>query len=135
MNGERIKLNFKKYCEIFINALHEAAGVEEKPVITWEVVNDRWEVAFAASSGNFQQGALKIQNKSGAAVTNAHMRNHFFIFVNCLIENPAFTSQTKEQLTTISKYTGLGQPTANWAKRSGPQHPDKRERGGCRKKE
>lgn len=28
------------------------------------------------------------------------MRNHFFLFVNSLIENPAFTSQTKEQLTT-----------------------------------
>ncbi|PUU80747.1 DNA topoisomerase [Tuber borchii] len=88
MNGERTKLNFRKYCEMFINALHEAAGVEEKPVITWEV------------------GVLEKQNKSGAAVKNVHMRNHFFIFVNCLIENPAFTSQTKEQLTTRSSAFG-----------------------------
>src|SRR5436305_3102397 len=28
------------------------------------------------------------------------MRNHIFLFVNCLITNTAFTSQTKEQMTT-----------------------------------
>lgn len=28
------------------------------------------------------------------------VRDNMFLFINCLIENPAFTSQTKEQLTT-----------------------------------
>lgn len=128
LNGELIKLNFKKYCEMYVNALHEENGGDEKPVITSEVINDRWEVGFAASSGTFQQVSfvnsiattsggthvnaiadqlcqqlmvyIKKQNKNGAAVKNAQIRNHFFLFVNCLIENPAFTSQTKEQLTT-----------------------------------
>lgn len=128
LNGERINLNFKKYCEMYINALHEENGGEVKPQIIHEIINDRWEIGFAVSNGSFQQvsfvnsiattsggthvnaiadqiGAklmdmIKKKNKTGAAVKNAQIRNHFFIFVNCLVENPAFTSQTKEQLTT-----------------------------------
>jgi DNA topoisomerase II len=128
LNGERIKLNFKKYCEMYVNALHEENGGEEKPTIFSEVINDRWEIGFAVSNGSFQQVSfvnsiattsggthvnaiadqissklmeyVKKKNKTGAAVKNAQIRNHFFLFVNCLVENPAFTSQTKEQLTT-----------------------------------
>lgn len=128
LNGERVNLNFKKYCEMYINALHEENGGEQKPQIIHEIINDRWEIGFAVSNGSFQQvsfvnsiattsggthvnaiadqiGAklmemIKKKNKNGAAVKNAQIRNHFFIFVNCLVENPAFTSQTKEQLTT-----------------------------------
>ena len=35
-----------------------------------------------------------------AQVKPFHVRNHLWIFVNCLIENPAFDSQTKDTLTT-----------------------------------
>lgn len=86
-----------------------------------------WEVGFAVSDGSFQQvsfvnniattsggthvnyiadqicEALKKKvdkTKKGTALKLAHIRNHIFIFVNCLITNPSFTSQTKEQLTT-----------------------------------
>lgn len=34
------------------------------------------------------------------------IKNHLFVFVNCLIENPAFDSQTKENL--ITKQTAFG---------------------------
>lgn len=34
------------------------------------------------------------------------IRSHLWIFVNCLIENPAFDSQTKETLTTRSSQFG-----------------------------
>jgi DNA topoisomerase II len=87
----------------------------------------RWEVAFTVSDGSFQQvsfvnsiattsGGTHVNNiadqitgsllkfldkkKKGHALKQNHIRNHIFIFVNCLINNPAFTSQTKEQLTT-----------------------------------
>jgi DNA topoisomerase-2 len=141
LNGDQIKLNFKKYCEMYVNALHEENGGDEKPVITSEIINDRWEVAFAASSGTFQQVSfvnsiattsggthvnvladqlcqqlmvhIKKQNKSGAAVKNAQIRNQFFLFVNCLIENPAFTSQTKEQLTTKASAFGSKCPLSD----------------------
>ncbi|GAB0132708.1 hypothetical protein EsDP_00001136 [Epichloe bromicola] len=87
----------------------------------------RWEVGFTVSDGNFQQvsfvnsiattsggthvnyiadqitgSLLKALDKAkkGHSLKQSHLRNHIFIFVNCLITNPAFNSQTKEQLTT-----------------------------------
>ncbi|KAK3324678.1 DNA topoisomerase [Cercophora scortea] len=86
-----------------------------------------WEVGFTVSDGSFQQvsfvnniattsGGTHVnyiadqicnalskelnKKKKGHTLKAAHFRNHIFIFVNCLIDNPAFTSQTKEQLTT-----------------------------------
>lgn len=94
----------------------------------------RWEVGFAVSDGTFQQVSfvnsiattsggthvnyiadqvcakladiVKKKNKGGAALKINQIRNHIFLFVNCLIVNPSFTSQTKEQLTT--KHTQFG---------------------------
>ncbi|KAH8681370.1 DNA topoisomerase [Xylariales sp. PMI_506] len=93
----------------------------------------RWEVAFAVSDGSFQQvsfvnsiattqggthvnyiadkisQALLVtlnKKKKGHALKANHVRNHIFIFVNCLVDNPAFTSQTKEQLTTKASQFG-----------------------------
>lgn len=94
----------------------------------------RWEIGFAVSDGTFQQVSfvnsiattsggshvnyiadqvctklaeiVKKKNKGGAALKIHQIRNHIFLFINCLIVNPAFTSQTKEQLTT--KYTQFG---------------------------
>lgn len=94
----------------------------------------RWEIGFAVSDGTFQQVSfvnsiattsggthvnyiadqvcaklaeiVKKKNKGGAALKIHQIRNHIFLFVNCLIVNPSFTSQTKEQLT--SKHTQFG---------------------------
>lgn len=88
----------------------------------------RWEIGFAVSDGSFQQVSfvnsiattsggshvnyiadqicnrladqVKKRNKTGATLKAAQIKNHIFLFVNALIVNPAFTSQTKEQLTT-----------------------------------
>lgn len=98
----------------------------------------RWEVGFAVSDGTFQQVSfvnsiattsggthvnyiadqvcakladiVKKKNKGGAALKINQIRNHIFLFVNCLIVNPSFTSQTKEQLTT--KHTQFGSKCA-----------------------
>lgn len=94
----------------------------------------RWEIGFAVSDGAFQQVSfvnsiattsggthvnyiadqicnrladqVKKKNKTGATLKTAQIRNHIFIFVNALIVNPAFTSQTKEQLTTKTSQFG-----------------------------
>ncbi|KAL2208894.1 type II DNA topoisomerase [Sarocladium strictum] len=93
----------------------------------------RWEVGFAVSDGTFQQvsfvnsiattsggthvnyiadqitGALlKTLNKKkkGHSLKQNQLKNHIFIFVNCAINNPAFTSQTKEQMTTKTSAFG-----------------------------
>ena len=89
----------------------------------------RWELGFAVSDGTFQQVSFvnsiattsggthvnyiadqvctklldivkKKKNNKAAALKISQIKNHIFLFVNCLIVNPAFTSQTKEQLTT-----------------------------------
>ena len=101
------------------------------PTILYERISDRWEVAFAVSDISFQQVSFvnSIATTSGGTHVNYivdqivrkvndtlkkkkksikpfQIKNNIFIFINCLIENPAFTSQTKEQLTTRVKDFG-----------------------------
>jgi DNA topoisomerase-2 len=109
------------------NAAENSGGAAQaKPSIVYERVSDRWEVAFAVSeTGTFQQVSFansiattkggthvntivdqitkgliaQIEKKNKAAkVKPASIKNHMWIFVNALIENPAFDSQTKEWL-------------------------------------
>ncbi|WEW62013.1 DNA topoisomerase 2 [Emydomyces testavorans] len=105
----------------------EEATLDKNEIVT-ESPDPRWEIGFAVSDGSFQQvsfvnsiattsggthvnyisdqicaklaDAVKKKNKNGPTLKAAQIRNHIFLFVNCLIVNPAFTSQTKEQLTT-----------------------------------
>merc|ERR1719183_2270936 len=49
---------------------------------------------------------VKGKNRGGIDIKPNHVRNHLWVFINCLIENPAFDSQTKETLTT--KQTKFG---------------------------
>ncbi|KAK5660493.1 hypothetical protein OQA88_13041 [Cercophora sp. LCS_1] len=92
-----------------------------------------WQVGFTVSDGAFQQvsfvnniattsGGTHVnyisdqicdalckeltKRKKGHGLKPSHFKNHIFIFVNCLIENPAFSSQTKEQLTTKQSQFG-----------------------------
>ncbi|KOS18270.1 DNA topoisomerase 2 [Escovopsis weberi] len=93
----------------------------------------RWEIGFTVSDGSFQQvsfvnsiattsGGTHVnyiadqitafllktldKKKKGHGLKQAHLRNHIFIFVNCLVNNPAFNSQTKEQMTTKASQFG-----------------------------
>ena len=111
----------------------EEAANDTSEIIT-ETDNDRWEIGFAVSDGTFQQVSfvnsiattsggthvnyiadqisnrlmeiVKKKNKGGATLKPTQIRNHLFIFVKSLIVNPAFTSQTKEQLTTKASQFG-----------------------------
>lgn len=109
----------------------EDATSQNTPTILYERINDRWEIAFAVSDTSFQQisFANSIATTSGGTHVNYvtdqivkkvsdflkkkkkkikpfQIKNNMFMFINCLIENPAFTSQTKEQLTTRVKDFG-----------------------------
>ncbi|KAE8447791.1 DNA topoisomerase 2 [Mollisiaceae sp. DMI_Dod_QoI] len=141
LNGVPIKLDFKKYIEMYARAITRERGVEdgsEAPsasvIIEDPKAHQKWEVGFAVSDGSFQQVSfvnsiattsggthvnyiadqicdklmevVKKKNSKGAALKTNQIRNHIFLFVNCLIVNPAFTSQTKEQLTTKSRQFG-----------------------------
>uniref|UniRef100_A0A672ZM37 DNA topoisomerase 2 n=1 Tax=Sphaeramia orbicularis TaxID=375764 RepID=A0A672ZM37_9TELE len=49
---------------------------------------------------------VKKRNKAGVAVKPFQVKNHMWLFVNCLIENPTFDSQTKENMTLQQKNFG-----------------------------
>ncbi|KAG9223266.1 hypothetical protein CCMSSC00406_0000045 [Pleurotus cornucopiae] len=105
---------------------NSGGAAQAKPTVIYEQISPRWEVAFATSDGTFQQVSFAnsistikggthvnyiadqlsksiiahIAKKNKAAtVKPAQVKNHMWIFVNALIENPTFDSQTKETLT------------------------------------
>ncbi|CAK7565748.1 MAG: DNA topoisomerase 2 [Sporothrix epigloea] len=136
LNGEHLKVGFKKYCDLYAKAIakerDEEVTSEELPVAATVQFEDtklhrRWQVGFTVSDGSFQQvsfvnsiattsGGTHVnyiadqicnalltdlnKRKKGHSLKLNHIRNHIFIFVNCFIDNPAFSSQTKEQMTT-----------------------------------
>jgi DNA topoisomerase-2 len=106
---------------------------KEKDVIITDK-HDRWDIGFAVSDGSFNQvsfvnsiattsggthvnyiadqiveklmAVVNKKNKAAVKLKPAQIKNHIFLFVNCSIVNPAFTSQTKEQLTTKASQFG-----------------------------
>jgi DNA topoisomerase-2 len=50
--------------------------------------------------------AAKKKNKGGMDLKPLHVKSHVWVFVNCLIENPSFDSQTKENMTLKVKSFG-----------------------------
>lgn len=49
---------------------------------------------------------LKKKNKGGVAIKPFQIKNHLWIFVNALVNNPTFDSQTKENMTLQPKSFG-----------------------------
>ncbi|KAJ1436418.1 DNA topoisomerase [Ochromonadaceae sp. CCMP2298] len=119
LNGQRVEARtFEQYMGLY-------QGIEA-PVAVLRV-NERWEIGVGVSDGSFRQvsfvnsictsnggchvthiaeqiisqlaGVVKRKNK-GQEVKPNQIKNHLRIFVNALIDNPAFDSQTKETLTT-----------------------------------
>ena len=99
----------------------EYPKISEKPT-----ADRRWEVIVSISEGQFQQVSFvnsictsrggthvnyiseQITDKLTENIKKKHkdlnvkpfqIRNHLWVFINCLIENPSFDSQTKETLT------------------------------------
>lgn len=133
LNGERIKVKgFKDYVELYLKSKED--DPQGSPKVLYEVVNDRWEVAVTVSDRGFQQVSfvnsiattkggrhvdyvtdllvkqllevLKKKNKGGITIKPFQVKNHMWVFINCLIVNPAFDSQTKENMTTQAKKFG-----------------------------
>ncbi|KPI40324.1 DNA topoisomerase 2 [Cyphellophora attinorum] len=107
---------------------------DDSNIIMAKEKNERWSVGVAVSDGSFQQVSftnsintssggthvnmivdqlvtklaahVKKGNKGGVALKPAQIKNHLFLFVNAQIVNPAYTSQTKEQLTNKASSFG-----------------------------
>ena len=55
---------------------------------------------IADKIARYIQPIVNKKNKGGSNITPAQIKNQLSVFVNCLVENPTFDSQTKENLTT-----------------------------------
>ena len=132
LNGKKLKVqNFKDYIRMYLDASKEEDEID--PPLAYENPNERWEVGFSLSKSQFQQvsfvngistikGGKQVdycvekiisvikekisKNYENLNIEPQHIKQHMWIFVNCLIDNPVFNSQTKEILT--SKKEDLG---------------------------
>ncbi|MGH0142037.1 UNVERIFIED_CONTAM: hypothetical protein FKN15_075068 [Acipenser sinensis] len=123
---------FRSYVDLYVKDKLDETGVALKVVN--ETVNDRWEVCLTMSEKGFQQisfvnsiattkggrhvdyvvdqivskliEVVKKKNKAGVSVKPFQVKNHIWVFVNALIENPTFDSQTKENMTLQTKSFG-----------------------------
>lgn len=133
LNGQRLPVRgFKEYVQQYLKDKEDDMGQPLK--ISHEEVNARWEIAVTVSDRGFQQVSfvnsiattkggrhvdyvveqviqkltevIKKKNKAGINVKPFQLKSHLWVFVNCLIENPTFDSQTKENMTLQSKAFG-----------------------------
>jgi DNA topoisomerase-2 len=125
LNGEKLPVQtFQEYSLLFMDP--DAQKVQEK-------CGERWEIVCGLSTEGFQQvsfvnsintlkGGTHVdhvtsqiveqimekankKNKGGMQIKSHHVKQHLSVFVNSQIENPAFSSQTKEVLTTkVAKF-------------------------------
>ncbi|CAJ0964565.1 unnamed protein product [Ranitomeya imitator] len=133
LNGKKLPINgFRSYVDLYVKEKLDETGVALK--VVHELVNERWDVCLTLSEKGFQQisfvnsiattkggrhvdyvvdqivskliEVVKKKNKAGVSVKPFQVKNHVWVFVNCLIENPSFDSQTKENMTLQPKSFG-----------------------------
>lgn len=127
LNGQRLPVsNFKQYCALYF---------EDQQKVVYEQINPRWEVCVTVASDQQAQQVsfcnaicttkggehvkcvlddiakrvIPLKAFKDLNVKNSQVRNSTFVFVNALISNPSFDSQTKETLTTRSSKFGPAQ--------------------------
>ncbi|KNH05642.1 DNA topoisomerase II, partial [Perkinsela sp. CCAP 1560/4] len=128
LNGEKVQVDsFQSYMN-----LYPTFG-EESNEKNFCVVNSRWQVGIRISNIGFQQVSFvnsiattrggnhvnyvvgQIVDKvveqakkkaKGSEVKSYMVKPHIFVFINCLISNPSFDSQTKETLNTTKSNFG-----------------------------
>ncbi|RLN08265.1 DNA topoisomerase 2 isoform X2 [Panicum miliaceum] len=126
LDGQKLSVKgFKDYVDLYMKSANSDRPAALERV--YEKVNDRWEVCVTLSEGQFQQVSfvnriatirggthvdyitnqianyvMTIVNKKNknANMKVHNVKSHLWVFVNALIDNPAFDSQTKETLTT-----------------------------------
>ncbi|XP_037134365.1 DNA topoisomerase 2-alpha isoform X2 [Syngnathus acus] len=133
-NSKRLPVtDFRSYVNLYVKDKVNEVGKEL--TVVHEIVNRRWEVCLTVSEKGFQQVSFvnsiattkggrhtdyvadqvvsklidvvnKKNNKGGVTVKPFQVKNHMWLFVNCLIENPTFDSQTKENMTLQHKSFG-----------------------------
>ncbi|KAG2653254.1 hypothetical protein PVAP13_1NG440800 [Panicum virgatum] len=126
LDGQKLSVkSFSDYVDLYMKSANSDRPDALKKA--YEYVNERWEVCVTQSEGQFQQVSFVngiatirggthvdyianqianyvmtiVNKKNKHANMKAHnVKSHLWVFVNALIDNPAFDSQTKETLTT-----------------------------------
>ncbi|EGR29059.1 hypothetical protein IMG5_163890 [Ichthyophthirius multifiliis] len=129
LNEQAIKIkSFSHYINMFLPEVDESLKIYDK-----EMKTDRWEILLTFSDGVFKQVSFvnaictsrggkhvdyivdkiveriqeQIQKKNkDLDIKPYQIKSHIFLFVNALIVNPTFDSQTKETLTTKASQFG-----------------------------
>ncbi|CAJ1080808.1 DNA topoisomerase 2-alpha isoform X1 [Xyrichtys novacula] len=133
LNGKKLPVSgFRSYVDLYLKDKVDEVG--NALTVVHEVANERWEVCLTMSERGFQQVSfvnsiattkggrhvdyvadqvvakiievVKKKNKAGVAIKPFQVKNHMWLFVNCLVENPTFDSQTKENMTLQQKSFG-----------------------------
>uniref|UniRef100_A0A915KFZ5 DNA topoisomerase 2 n=1 Tax=Romanomermis culicivorax TaxID=13658 RepID=A0A915KFZ5_ROMCU len=99
LNGKKLPIQgFKDYVDQYTKDILDD---NDQPIKTvYEQCSQRWEVAITTSEKGFQQ--ISFVN----SIATTKIKNHMWVFVNSLIENPTFDSQTKETMTLQAKSFG-----------------------------
>lgn len=126
-NGEQIPIqSFEQYIDLYVGAKGETKRIYERG-------NDRWEYAVCMSpldeftQVSFVNGisttrggkhvdyilnqitrklVVYIETKKKVKVKATSIKDQLMLFVNCVVENPAFDSQTKDYLNTVTTKFG-----------------------------
>lgn len=122
INGNKIKVkDFQSYIDLFIGQKKDSPRV-------YEEIGSRWKIGISLSPfGEFKQVSFvngiacndggshiehvlypitksiteELQSKhKHLNIKPQYIKEHLFLFVSCLIENPTFASQTKDKHTT-----------------------------------
>ena len=122
-NNKKLPIkSFNKYIDLYL---------KREPKI-YEKISDRWEIGVSLSeTDTFQQISFVngiftykggkhvdlinkliiekisayINKKYKESIPDNYIKNHLYLFINCVIEDPSFDSQSKERLiTTKSKF-------------------------------
>ena len=122
LNSKEIEINsFMKYVDMYYEVESNIPKIRDP-----SVDNARWQIVVSLSEGEFRQVSFvnsvcttkggthvnyiteqivdRIQEKikkkdKNLKVKPFQIKSHLWVFVNCLIENPTFDSQTKEHMT------------------------------------
>ena len=125
LNGKLLEIReFGSYVDLYLQTEEHK---ELPKIIESRATHERWEIVASLSDGQFQQVSFvnsictikggshvnlvadqivdKIQEvlkrkHKGVDIKPHQIKSNLWLFVNCLVENPAFDSQTKETLTT-----------------------------------
>ena len=119
LNGEIVKVpNFREYAKMYLDS-------PDEQMIEAKEKNGRWHVLASRSEGEFSQISFvngiattrggrhvnyildqivskvieSLTKKKSVNIRPFQVKNNLNLFINCLIENPCFDSQTKETMT------------------------------------